>query len=112
MNPWPEDCSQMADIGLTDEMTSGAVGCDARWLIGRTVVASLPVPDSDRSEELVLCSDGFVLGISCDPSFDADGLVRIPDQWDVCMYDCTDVPAGELMRKHFADLLDDPKRKG
>lgn len=81
-------------------MTTNAIGASAHELVGQTVVTAYEIPDSDRRETLLLLDNGRVICLSCDPGYkDEFYTVRDPTRWECCMYDATDTPAGQEMKK-------------
>lgn len=84
---------------ITDSMTDGSAGTDMHDLVGRYVVTSYAIPDSDRRETLLLLDNGRVICLSCDPGIADDDVTRTPDKWECCLYDATHTPAGYAMRK-------------
>lgn len=85
---------------ITDAMTTGATGADASDLIGHAVVTTYDVPDSDRREVLLLLDNGRVYELSTDPGYNDDLAVsRNHERWEFFMYDATDTPAGDAMKK-------------
>jgi hypothetical protein len=84
---------------LTDDMTTGALGFGPEQLVGKRIVATHAIDDSDREESLLVCEDGTCVLLSCDPvRHDDAGVPLPPDQsskrWEVVLYDATSTKAG------------------
>jgi hypothetical protein len=85
---------------ITEAMCDHALGCDERIFLGRTVAVTYAVPDSDRGEVLLRLDNGWVVEMSCDPSWGDDDPRREREPvWSSCLYDATDTPAGRAMQK-------------
>jgi hypothetical protein len=88
---------------IKDKMTTGAIGASAYELVGRTIVTSYEIPDSDRGEILLLLDNGRSFLLSCDPTRDdPDGVPLPPEEsgksWELVLYDTTGTPAGEAIK--------------
>jgi hypothetical protein len=71
-----------------------ALPCGPEVFRGRRIVRVYEVIDTDRDEFALLLDDHKLIQVSCDPSYDAAGVSRTPDKWEVVLYDATDTEAG------------------
>lgn len=83
---------------IVDAMTTGATGANGHDLVGRTILTTYAIPDSDRGELLLLLDNGRVILMSCDPGYEDDYATRTPDKWESYLADATDTPAGAAMK--------------
>ena len=82
------------------EMTQGSPGAWTYELVGRTVITSYEIPGEDDRGILLLLDNGKVIGIGVDIGYKDDlAMSRDPSKHELYMYDATDTPAGEAIKK-------------
>jgi hypothetical protein len=82
------------DERIPDGQFREATGADPKALEGRRVERVFEVEGTDREEFALLLDNGKLIQISCDPGYDAEGIGRTPERWEVVLYDASDTEAG------------------